>query len=109
MSNGAALTGHAEAIAETARLTDYKIELDEYTKEEINRKLRRIAENIADLPTVKVCYFVPDEKKAGGSYVDYKGRVRRIDEALGRMIFEDGKDISIDDIINLREEVSDKN
>ena len=33
----AALTGYDEAVIETARLTDSKLELDEYTKEELNR------------------------------------------------------------------------
>lgn len=65
----AALTGHSEAIDETARLTDSKIELDEYEKEIIDRKLRIITENISTMPEITVCYFVPDEKKAGGAYV----------------------------------------
>lgn len=32
----AALNGYEEAVAETARLTDKKIELDEYQKDELN-------------------------------------------------------------------------
>ena len=39
----AALTGYDEAVIETARLTDRKLELDEYTKEELNRKLNFMA------------------------------------------------------------------
>ena len=36
----AALTGYDEAVEETARLTDSKIELDEYQKSELNDKLQ---------------------------------------------------------------------
>ena len=36
----AALTGHAGAIAETARLTDQKMELDEDAKAELDRRRR---------------------------------------------------------------------
>ena len=35
----AALTGYDEAVEETARLTDSKLELDEYQKAELNDKL----------------------------------------------------------------------
>lgn len=41
----AALTGHDEAIKETARLTDRKIEIDEYTKDDLNIKLQIIDDN----------------------------------------------------------------
>jgi hypothetical protein len=38
----AALTGHDEAIRETARLTDKKLELDEMTKTMLNEKFNFI-------------------------------------------------------------------
>ena len=57
----AALTGYDEAVIETARLTDSKLELDEYTKEELNRKLNFISENIDDLPETSITYFIPDK------------------------------------------------
>lgn len=54
----AALTGYDEAVIETARLTDSKLELDEYTKEELNRKLNFISENIDDLPETSIPNFI---------------------------------------------------
>lgn len=40
----AALTGYGSAIAETARLTDARVELDEYTRADLNEKMRIIQE-----------------------------------------------------------------
>ena len=65
----AALTGHNDAIKETARLTDRRIELSEEVKEELSRKLLYIAENISDKPVVTISYFVEDKLKQGGEYV----------------------------------------
>jgi len=104
----AALTGHSEAIDETARLTDSKIELDEYQKERINRKIRIITENSSAMPEITVCYFVPDEKKVGGAYVEHTGNVRRIDDVQAIMIFTDGKEIILGDIISVDGKVIDE-
>ena len=38
----AALTGYDDAVKETARLTDSKIELDEYELQELNEKLKTL-------------------------------------------------------------------
>ena len=65
----AALTGHAAAIQETARLTDQRIELDEDTKAELDRKQKILMDYIADQPEVTITWFCPDEKKSGGAYV----------------------------------------
>ena len=44
----AALTGHAAAIQETARLTDQRMELDEDTRAELDRKQKILIDHIAD-------------------------------------------------------------
>ena len=44
----AALSGHAGAIAETARLTDQRIELDEDTRAELDRRQTVLLEHIAE-------------------------------------------------------------
>ncbi|MFG6319323.1 MAG: hypothetical protein K1W33_05650, partial [Clostridia bacterium] len=72
----AALTGHSEAIRETARLTDERIEIDEDLKVIIDSKLRMIQKKISLKPTVSITYFVPDEKKKGGEYVTIVGNVK---------------------------------
>ena len=68
----AALTGHGAAIAETARLTDEKLELDESQKMVLDQKLLNIMHN-ADKKCVSIEYFVKDDRKAGGRYEHVSG------------------------------------
>jgi len=89
----AALHGHEEAIGETARLTDRKIELDDAQKEEINRLLYRAAAD-RTLSITLTC-FEADPFKDGGRYVTVSGQIKRIDEITGRVIFQDGTAVVI--------------
>lgn len=97
----AALTGYEESIEETARLTDRRIELSEYEIEELNAKLNFIQEHIKERPEVTITYFQPDERKEGGSYITVAGKVRRIDEVIGVLVFEDEKIICLETIIEI--------
>lgn len=97
----AALTGHGAAIKETERLTEARIEMDENEKSIINEKLQMICENISEHPEVAVTYFVPDEKKAGGKYVTLEGNVKKMDVYHRVMVFEDGKCVPVDDIVEV--------
>ena len=97
----AALTGHDAAIKETARLTDRKIELDEYEIAVLDEKLQRIKEQLKVYPEVTITYFQPDIRKDGGKYVTVTGKVKKIDEYAKAMIMEDGTRILIEDIIEI--------
>ncbi len=97
----AALTGHDAAIKETARLTDVYMELDEDSKELLDRSLQEIRAHLADRPEVTITYFVPDEKKTGGSYVTVSGRVKKLDEYEGRIVLEDNTWVEIEKICML--------
>lgn len=97
----AALTGYDAAITETARLTDQKIDLDDYEKEEINDKIQLITEHLGEDFEVVITYFQPDSRKAGGAYVDAVGIVKKIDEYDRVIILQDGKKIPIDDILDI--------
>ena len=66
----AALVGYDDAVAETARLTESRPELDEQEQRIINEKLAYIAEHINEHPEVCIKYFVPDERKSGGAIVE---------------------------------------
>ena len=75
----AALTGHDSAIAETARLTDSEIELDESRKEILNRKLQYLLSILHTQPEITVTWFCPDKRKTGGAYVQTTGKLKKID------------------------------
>ena len=60
----AALTGYDDAVKETGRLTDDKIELEESSLNELNAKIQLLRENLADAPEIIFTYFMPDERKA---------------------------------------------
>lgn len=104
-SSFAALTGYDDAVKETARLTDKKIELDETAKALLDEKLRIIGENIYNKPEITITYFVPDENKAGGAYVTTNGFVKKLDGYDKAIVLQDGTRIVIDDIINIRGEI----
>lgn len=97
----AALTGYEEAIRETSRLTNAKIELDEYEKARLDEKLQRIAENLNSDKEVIITYFVPDEKKSGGEYVKAAGYVKKIDMYKRELVMKDGTEIRIEDILEI--------
>jgi hypothetical protein len=101
----AALTGHDEAIKETARLTDKKIELDETTKEILNEKFNYIMEHIYDQPEISVEYFVPDSLKDGGMYVDFTGNVKKYDYLNRILYFTNNTEIKVDYILNIESRI----
>lgn len=80
----AALTGYGSAIAETARLTDARVELDEYTKADLNEKLCIMQERIAQQPEVSITYFQPDKVKTGGAYITAVNAGFKMMESPGR-------------------------
>lgn len=95
-----AVVGHEDALHETARLTDEKMELDEYTKVELNEKLQVLV-NAEEPEDVSITYFIQDEKKSGGAYVTKRGIVTKVHEYERDVILEDGTEIPIDDIITI--------
>ena len=97
----AALTGYEEAVKETARFTEKKIELDEELNNILDEKLRLIQSQIKNTPEITVTYFVPDDKKRGGKYQKITGKIKKIDDYNKFIIFTDGKCISIKDIIDI--------
>ena len=101
----AALTGHAAAIQETARLTDQRIELDEDTKAELDRRQAILLEHIGEQPEVTITWFCPDEKKSGGAYVVTVGRLKRVDETAGTLRLADGMTIALDEIVDLQSDL----
>ncbi len=97
----AALTGYDAAIKETGRLTDERVELDEYMKDDLNNRLQIIGDRLKEQPEISITCFQPDSKKEGGSYVTVKGRVKKINVFERMVLMIDGTVIHIDDILSL--------
>lgn len=83
-----ALAGFFDMIDEEERVTEEETELDENARELLNRKLQRIDEAIkaGECPQVSFTVFVPDQRKAGGSYREITENVRQIDLIGQRII-----------------------
>ena len=96
-----ALTGYDEAIKETERLTENFIELDEYEKTRLDRKLFEIQSNICNHPQITITHFKSDEKKEGGHYCKYTGNVKKIDEYKKTIKFDDNTEIKIKNIVDI--------
>ncbi|MDE5573191.1 MAG: YolD-like family protein [Muribaculaceae bacterium] len=91
-----ALTGYGDSIAETARLTDKKIELSADEQDKVSRRLiYAIEKNLQ----VTVSYFKPDLKKKGGRYLTMSGYIKKVDEYSAELIFTDGFKIPVKDIL----------
>ena len=98
----AALTGHEAAIKETARLTNERLELSEEVIAQLNEKINIIRNNIGIEQKVSITYFIPDEKKAGGSYVTYSGNVKKLDGYEHTIIMTDQTVIPIEQISDIK-------
>ena len=97
----AALTGYESAIEETARVTDRRVELDEYELQKLDEQLQEILEHITEHPEVNITYFMSDEKKEGGAYVTKKGCVKKLEKYEQRIVLLDGTKIEIPDIVEI--------
>ena len=102
---------HMRMVAEEARVTDTAIDLSEEAKELLALKLKIIED--ADHPVVTFTVFVPDEKKAGGKYVEITDTVKRVDPVSRTIVLmskrESGlnKTIEIDKIVRIQSELVD--
>ena len=86
----AALTGHSDAVEETARLTEEERILDENMIEDLNKKLQGLKSRLSDHPVIKITFFSEDIRKAGGEYQTLEASVRKIDENRQELILDDG-------------------
>lgn len=103
-SSFAALSGYEDAVRETARETDRRVELSEDAKARLNEKLRFLADLRETHPSAAFTCFVPDERKDGGAYVVRTGYIRRIDEFARTVQLTDGTFFSIDDLYEVDSE-----
>ena len=68
---------------------------------ELNADLNRLLDNLDEQQQISVTYFVPDEKKSGGKYVEKLGVVRIYDSYANELVFTDGVRIAVADMAKL--------
>ena len=95
------LLGYEDAVRETAREVDYRIEIDDELKNILDSKIQLLIENISNKPEIILTYFIPDLSKEGGRYVNKSGIIKKIDMFNQIIILEDRSKILISDIIDI--------
>lgn len=101
----AALTGYDDAIKETTRITQKRINIDEETKNILNNKLQYILKNLNKKPEITFTYFIYDNKKAGGKYIEKTSIVKTIDMPNQYVILIDKTKINMNEIINIKGDI----
>ncbi|MBR1470634.1 MAG: YolD-like family protein [Lachnospiraceae bacterium] len=96
-----ALSGYDEAVEETARITDHRMELDDEEMALLNDKLQYLSMTCTEHPRVSITYFANDTSKEGGSYETVTGSIKKIDAVLHYVLMEDGTRIAINDIYTI--------
>jgi hypothetical protein len=103
----AALSGYEAAIKETARITEEKVELDEYVLGTLSKRLQILADRLAEAPEVSITHFQPDSKKPGGRYITALGQVQKIKEYERTLVLSDGREIPLEEIVKIDSEIFD--
>ena len=97
----AALVGYDDAIKETGRLTDERIEMSEEKLAVLNARYQILVDHLGEEPEVAITYFVPDIYKTGGSYITTTGVVKKLDTYERLITMVDGARILMDDVLTL--------
>ncbi len=97
----AALVGYDDAIKETGRLTDERIEMSEENLVVLNTRYQILVDHLGEEPEVTITYFVPDIYKTGGSYIEKTGVVKKLDAYERLITMADGTRIFMDDVLTL--------
>lgn len=97
----AALTGHQDAINETARLTDHKLILSDEQITRINEQIIYLQSLYPHIPDIYITYFIKDLTKQGGQYITKLCSIKKIDEYDKALILTDNTSVKIEDIIEL--------
>ena len=97
----AALVGYDNAVKETARLTENKIEMNDEQQDMLNFKLRYLYDNINNKNEVIITHFIKDNKKVGGKYINTIGIIKQIDPVQENIKLSNNVIIYMNDIINI--------
>ena len=101
----AALTGHEAAIEETARLTDSLSVHEDFRTEGLNELLNQLSEHLNEHPVIKLTYFLPDERKEGGSYQTILTPIKKIDTIQNCLLLPDYSTIPFAHILDMESDI----
>jgi len=101
----AALSGYEDAIAEATRLTLRDRELGEDEAERLDRWQRVLAAIVDASPRMRICYFVPDEKKRGGRYITEEATLVGFSQLNKNITIAGGIKIPIENIKSIESEL----
>lgn len=101
----AALVGYDDAIKETGRLTDKRIEMSEEKLSVLNTRYQILVDHLGEELEVTITYFVPDIYKTGGCYITTTGVVKKLDTYERLITMVDGTRILMDDVLTLEGEI----
>jgi len=96
----AALTGYEDAVKETARYTDHKLELEEEAKQKLDETIHLLQTNQFQ-EEVKITHFQKDKRKQGGKYLESFGKIKKIDVLKGFIELYNKEKILIQDIVKI--------
>lgn len=94
-----AVQGYEDAVIETARLTDEKIELSDSQKQVLDEQIQYL--QLHPETSVTILYFAKDDKKQGGKYQEITGRMKTIDPITNTLILKNKKKIPLKDILKM--------
>ncbi len=97
----AALTGYDDYLREQERITDRRPEVSEDERERFDKVLSLVLSITDGRAVISVTFFLPDDKKSGGSIIEHSGIFKTADTQRRLIIFEDGTEIFAGDIINI--------
>ncbi len=101
----AALTGYDLAIFEAARLTEREVMLSEDMRERLDRWHKLLVDIRDAMPLLKITYYQPDKRKAGGSYKTAVGHLTAYNEYNKTVTIDNGETISLIDIKEIDSEL----
>ena len=97
----AALNGHAEAIENSIRYKEERIDLSEDQLQRLNDALLQIQKSLHLKKKIKIVYYVLNERFPLGSYQIAEGQIRKIDEIARWIFMEDGTEIPLRDVVEI--------
>ena len=101
----AALTGYEALVEETARTVERQPELNEETRQELNRRLQFL---LIEQAAAVFTFFVPDGRKEGGSVETAEGILKKADPVLGTVTLHSGKEIPLEFLLDIGSTVFDE-